>query len=283
MNIKKEYVEPITDFLFSIYTRLALCFFLLFIDPFSLAFRCTIIIIFCLPIVKYFWYKSANIVVENNSGIAVTVITPVLYLILFTHILIIYNYPFPVIAILLSIPCAIFFALVQFWPDVLGYKNGLLSTMCFYLLPFIFAINYTFYFSKPTVIKYWISGARNAYFPASSFDESSYNEYYFYLVSADSIPKAPSWQKIDEEIYYDYKSVFSKALAETRFKNYEIIERKKEVDHSNMPQYYFLLQEKFKSTKLTVTDQVYYRFRKSNYFHIEKHRGLLGIGWTTYR
>lgn len=114
MNIREDYLELITDFLFSIYTRLGLCFFLLFIGPFSLAFRCTIIIIFCLPIVRYFWYRSANKVMENNFGIAVTIISPILYLILFTHILIIYNYPFPVIVILLSIPCAIFFALIKF-------------------------------------------------------------------------------------------------------------------------------------------------------------------------
>jgi hypothetical protein len=283
MNIREDYLAPITDFLFSIYTRLGLCFFLLFIGPFSLSFRCTTIIIFCLPIVRYFWYRSANKVMENNFGIAVTVISPILYLILFTHILIIYNYPFPVIVIILSIPCAIFFALIKFWPDILDYKNSLLSTMCFYLLPFIFAINYTFDFAKPAVKKYWITNAYKDDFPSSSNDESSSDEYYFYLISADSIPKAPSWQKVDEEIYYDYKSFFSKALAETQFKNYEIIERKKEADHFKNVHYYFLLQEKFKSTKLMVTEQVYYRFQKGGYFHTEKHRGLLGIGWTTYR
>lgn len=283
MSIKEDYLDPITDFLFSIYTRLGLCFFLLFIGPFSLAFRCTIIIIFCIPVVRYIWYRSANRVMENNFVIAVTVISPILYLIVFTHILIIYNFSIPVIVILLSIPCAIFFALVKFWPDVLDYKNSLLSTMCFYLLPFIFAINYTFDFAKPVVKKYWITNAYKHDFPSSSNEESSPDEYYFYLVSADSIPKAPNWQKVDEEIYYDYKSVFSKALAETRFENYEIIERKKEVDHSNTPQYYFLLQKKFKSTSLMVTEQVYYRFLKGGYFHIEKHKGLLDIGWTTYK
>ncbi|WP_316845407.1 hypothetical protein [Pedobacter psychrodurus] len=173
---------------------------------------------------------------KNNFGLAVTVITPILYLILFTHILIIYNYPFPVIAILLSIPCAIFFALVKFWPDVLHYKNSLLSTMCFYLLPFLFAINYTFDFAKPAVKKYWITNAYKHDFPSSTNEESGGYEYYFYITPAN-----------------------------------------------NMNNEDFLLQEKFKSTKLTVTEQVYYRFRKGNYFYIEKHRGLLGIGWTTYR
>jgi hypothetical protein len=282
MNIKEEYLEPITDFLFSIYTRLGLCFFLLFIGPFSLAFRCTIIIIFCLPIVKYFWYKSTNQAMENASGITVKVISPILYLIMFTHILIIYNFSLPIIPIILLIPCIIFFALIACWPDVLGYKNGLLSTMCFYLLPFVFAINYTFYFSKPTVIKYWIADKEKHYFPPSSYDEPANDEYYFNLVSADSIPET-SWQKVDEVMYHDYKSVFSKKLAEIQFKNYEIIERKKEVDHFKNVLYYFLLQEKPKSTSFMVTEQIYTTFQKGDYLYIEKHRGLLGIGWTTYR
>jgi len=282
MMVRKDYLAPITDFLFSIYTRFGLCFFLLFIDPFSLAFRCTIIIIFCLPIVRYFWYRSANKVMENNSGIAAKVISPLLYLILFTHILIIYNYSFPAILIIISIPCAIFFALVKLWPDILGYKGGLLNTMCFYLLPFIFAINYSFYFAAPAVKNYWIADTGKHYFPPSSYDEGSYDEFYFYLVPAESIPKA-SWQKVDEIMYHDYKSVFSKKLAEARFKNYEIIKRKKEIDHSRTPQYYFLLHEKFKSRRFIVAEQVYYRFQKGDYFYIEKHRGLLGIEWTTYR
>jgi len=176
MSIREDYLAPIADFLFSIYTRLGLCFFLLFISPLSLAFRCTIIIIFCLPIFRYLWYRSANKVIKNDSDIVVKLIFPIFYLIVFTHILIIYNYPFPVIVILLLIPSIIFSALVLYWTNVLSYKNGLLSTMCFYLLPFVFAINYTFYFSKPTVKKYWIADKEKHYFPPSSYDEPAYNE-----------------------------------------------------------------------------------------------------------
>ena len=281
MSIREDYLAPIADFLFSIYTRLGLCFFLLFISPLSLAFRCTIIIIFCLPIFRYLWYRSANKVIKNDPDIAVKVIFPIFYLIVFTHLLIIYNYPLPVILLLLLIPSIIFSALVLYWTNVLSYKNALLSTMCFYLLPFVFAINYTFYFSKPTVKKYWIADKEKHYFPPSSYDEPAYNEYYLNVVSADSVPKA-NWQKVDEVMYHDYKSVFSNKLAETQFKNYEIIERKKEVDHFNV-QYYFLLQKKPKSTSLMVSEQIYTTFQKGDYFHIKKYRGLLGIGWTTYK
>lgn len=281
MSIREDYyLAPIADFLFSIYTRLGLCFFLLFISPLSLAFRCTIIIIFCLPVVRYIWYRSTNQVMENNSGISVKIISPILYLIVFTHILIIYHFSLPVILLLLLIPCIIFFALIAFW-HVLGYKNGLLSTMCFYLLPFVFAINYSFYFSKPTVKRYWIADKEKHYLPRSSYDELVYDEYYLNVVSADSVPKA-NWQKVDEVMYHDYKSAFTNKLAETQFKNYEIIERKEEVDHFNV-QYYFLLQKKPRSTSLMVSEQIYTTFQKGDYFHIKKYRGLLGIGWTTYK
>jgi len=108
--------------------------------------------------------------------------------------------------------------------------------MCFYLLPFLSAINYTFDFAKPAVKKYWITDAHKHDFPYSTNEDSGGYEYYFYLAPANNMNKED-----------------------------------------------FLLQEKFKSIKLTVTEQVYYRFRKGNYFQIEKYRGLLGIEWVTYR
>jgi hypothetical protein len=148
-------------------------------------------------------------------------------------------------------------------------------------LTFLLTLNYAFDVSNTVVEKYFLA---NKYYTTAPYDHGTAggNNYYFDLIHVDSISTSAQWVEVDRKAYGQYRS--SQKYKRMKFGDGEfMILDRKETPFAKR-KYYFLLQEvngPFQAKYIEESE--YPRFEEGDTFHIEKHKGFLGIGWATYR
>jgi hypothetical protein len=290
-----DYIKPFGELtvlvIFSIYTRIALCIFLVFSNPLSVEFKYLAVIIFCIPILRYIIHEITGNEMQGGTNMMVIWILPILYAFVTMHILAVYNFSFWLsCGIIILLPTLIHYQFVIASHLPPSNRTLLFTTMCYYIMPFLLVVNYAFDSSKPIVNRYYLidkSEFTNFTYQAEDGGTGRDADYYLYLADADlDIPPA-RWVDITKNVH-DNSNYFRINTSVTMEKEtYKIFDKKKEVDTMSQGatrfKYYFLLQKEMAYKCINVDWKVYNRMKKGHYVFKEIQSGLLGINRTTYR
>lgn len=298
MSFFDNYLTPIGNFLaiiiFSIYTRIALCTYLAFTEPLSLTFKYLLIIIFFIPILRYIIYKVTDNEMVEGSNMFVLCVIPILYAFLFVQVASVYQFRYFILLILLFLPALIHYKFIiatHTYPD---NRVQLLTTMCYYIIPFLLGINYAFDFSKPAVNKYYIFATKELTHIDNSSEGITTHDYYLDLVPATKTIEPAKWVEVSRKMSDERSRQHSSNYVTDENETYKIFAKKKVADTSKRRnnfrlyptsrfRYYFLLQKDMDFERTKVTWKVYNRFKRGDYVFKETHYGLLGFSWITYR
>ncbi|MRG44602.1 hypothetical protein GFS24_05730 [Chitinophaga sp. SYP-B3965] len=106
--------------------------------------------------------------------------------------------------------------------------------------------------------------------------------FYFDLIHADSISSSTHWEEVDRKDcdYYHYNWMHKRIKSGNE--TFMILDKKTYSGPHH--QCSFLLQKINGPVEARfMTEPEYDRFEKGDTFHIEKHKGVLGVEWLTYR
>ena len=273
-------ISPITSILLAI-VRIALGIYLLYTDPLSSRFIYLLIALFVVSVARHLLCYFSN-PPDNIYNFLLDLLTPCLYGFLLFHVLSIYNAPFWALAVSVFLPAIIYTYLFAGDPVTTMSKRIFWAGLFCYVLAFLLALNYAFDFSNPAVEKYLL--VKKYYVTTVAEDGGGPGEdvYYFDLIPIDSVSTPATWVGVNGQTYHRYHDNWRYkkiALDSVAF----LILDKREKTYPQ-PQYDLLLLET-NGTVLAqhMTEAQYARFEKGDTFHIEKHRGLLGLLWCTYR
>jgi len=285
--------------IFSAITRMVLGIFLLFTDPLSVTFRCLILIIFLLPVIRYIVHtlqqKEMGIFFTGypQLGIAAHVFMTTgiaaLYVFVLAHIFQIYttSYFWWILMIIVPVVCWYMLFGKDPTPTEVHEHNSraLFRTLAFYSIPFFFAANYAFDFSTPTLTKYYITRTDHTTHTINDPDISEIDVYHFYLLPSDSMTGSSRWHTVSQNDYYGVKS-YSHYKGKDSV-NYLIMDKWKGRDSAAVPFserfQLLLLRTNATPARQSVSYQLYKRFKEGEYLIKEEHRGLFGIAWVSYR
>lgn len=217
---------------------------------------------------------------DNIYNFLLDLVTPCLYGFILYHVFSIYQSDFLSISVSFFLPGIIYCYLFGREPGQ-GMGNRIFWGGLFcYVSSFILVLNYSFDISNPVVEKYVLA---KKYIAAVGSEQDGYSDnYYFDLVHADSISTPAYWEAVDRKTcsYYHHNWMYKTIKLENA--TFMILGKKTTSDFKH--QCNFLLQKINGpiTTKITTALQ-YGQFEKGDTFNVEKHRGLLGIAWSTYR
>ncbi|WP_316845406.1 hypothetical protein [Pedobacter psychrodurus] len=286
----KPFGKLIILVIFSIYTRIALCIYLAFSNPLSVEFKYLAVIIFCIPILRYTFHSVTKTDMPDGSNTFTLCIFPILYVFVIFHILHIYDFPLLFGLFILFLPLMVYYVFViseHRYPD---NRIHFLTTLCFYLLPFLLVINYAFDFSKPIVDRYYVidkSEITNATYTTEEGGIGKDIDYYLHLVNADKDISPAKWIDVTQEVEDNRNYFYLNKFVTLKKKTYKIFDKKKVIDtiriDSTHFRYYFLLQDEIAFNRYKVQSKVYNRLKTGNYVFREIQSGLLGINRITYK
>jgi len=290
-----DYLKPLGELIvlvtFSIYTRIALCVYLIFSNPLSVEFKYLVVIIFCIPILRYLIHSIIGSEMQGGSNMMVVWILPIVYAFVTMHILAVYNFSFWLsLGIILLVPSLVHYQFIIVPHLPLNNRTRLFTTMCYYILPFLLVVNYAFDSSKPIVNRYYVidkSEITNFTYQAEDGGTGRDADYYLYLVAADLDVPPARWIDFTKNVN-DNSNYFRLNTSVTIEKEtYKIFDKKKEVDTMSSGtthfKYYFLLQKNMAYKLMNVDWKVYNRAKKGHYIFREIQGGLLGINRVTYK
>ncbi|SEW52836.1 hypothetical protein [Chitinophaga arvensicola] len=283
---------------FSAITRMVLGIALLLTDPLSVTFRYLIVIIFLLPLIRYFVHERQQTEMDVFftgypklgiiSHVFITVGVAILYLLVLAHVLQIYttSYFWWILMIITPVICWYLLFGKDATPTERHEHNrrALLRTVAFYLLPFFFAVNYAFDFSTPRSAKYYITRTDHNTYLSNDPDISETTVYYFYLLPTESITGITHWQKVPQSDYYSVRN-FGRYNGKDSL-HYLVMDKWKGRDSASLP-----FREQFKllllrtdtiPTRQSVPYRLYKRFKEGDSLNKEEHDGLFGIKWVSY-
>jgi hypothetical protein len=225
----------------------------------------------------------------------------VVYLFAIPHVFSVYNISLPgyllVIALSIVAAYAVFWRIQQGSDQSQRNENVLLTTMAFYTLPFLAGINYAFDFSRPAIVKYYVTDTETqtfAYHSDPAEGESEITLYYLHLLPADSIIVPPHWMEVSGEHYKNTEVDWSCVKANINCTNCMLLDmerRLKSVKAASFKQcnnieatYHLLvLRTNAQVFRREFEYGVYKRFTEGDYLHLEDHHGLLGFRWYSYQ
>lgn len=293
---------------FSAITRLLLCVWLLFTDRTSFVFRYLLVVIFCIPLLRYVLHKATATTMENAlsgsfpKGSTARVILCgamfIVYLFVVPHIFSAYTSSFLPFLIAIVLPVAagliVIREIIKGHPPITN-EQSLLLTMAFYILPCVAGINYAFDFSHPTVKQYYVTG-REEYTGGgtSAPDEGPTTFYYLYLLPMDSVKGPLHWIEVNDAQYENIQIYEGSGAATINCIRYIVVNMERRlnsvrsvtpgVPNSVAPSYHWQV---FRTSDNVVRREVKYQLYKSyasgNYLYIDAYRGLLGFPWRNYR
>lgn len=214
-NPKQPVRTVLYQITFSAITRLLLGVWLLFTDPTSVTFRYLLVIIFCIPLLRYVLHKATGTTMENalsgsfpkgNTGrIILCGAMFIVYIFVVPYIFSVYTSAFPAFLLAIVLPVAaglmVIREIIKGDPPI-NNEQSLVLTMAFYTLPFLAGINYAFDFSHPEVKQYYVTG-REEYTGGgtSAPDEGPTTFYYLHLLPMDSVKEPLQWIEVSEAQY----------------------------------------------------------------------------------
>ncbi|MCZ4245580.1 hypothetical protein O0955_16345 [Pedobacter sp. HCMS5-2] len=252
-------------------------------------------IIFCIPILRYVIYTATENEMEEGSNMVTMSIMPILYAFVTMHILAVYDFSYWLGLAVLLIPTLIYYSCIVATHVLPNNHNRFFTTMCFYILPFFFAVNYTFDFSKPATKRYYLIDNHELTSTDNSSEGIDVHNYYFDLVPAPKAIEPAKWVEVSEQIHNNFSGIYKHKFATSGNEHYRIFDKKKVTDtirrrfiSSGYPpgtrlRYYFLMQKDLNYERRKMKWKVFKRFKQGDYVFIETHGGLFGIDWLTYR
>lgn len=293
-----DYVKPfgalIIIVFFSVYTRIALCIWLTLVNPLSVEFKVLAVAIFCIPILRYTFHSVIKTDMPDGSNMFTSCVFPVLYTFVIFKVLGVYQFPTMLCLLILFLPMGIYYAFIVAQNVYPGNSIRFLTTLCFYLLPFLFAINFAFDTSKTFDKRYYVISKKEIVKTDNSSEGIDLHHYYLDLVPVNKNIDAPKWVEVSAKTDNTFRGVFSSKFVSWNGKSFRIFAKKKVTDTIKrkyntfmLPRthlrYYFLLQKNLDYERKKVKRAVYDKFNTGSYAVIEKHPGLLGIEWIAYR
>lgn len=283
---KKEFVNPTgasaISSIFLAIVRIALGIYLLYTDPLSSGFRYLLILLFFISVARHLLCYFSKPIPDNIYNFWLDLLTPCLYGFLLFHVLSIYDFDFLLLAVSIFLPAIIYILLFAGDGIPIMNKGIFWGGLLCYVLTFLLSLNYTFDFSNPVVEKYFLA---NKHYSTNSSDHdgaAGEDTYYFDLIHIDSISTPAQWVEVNQQTYYRYRDSWK--YKRIKFDNEEFMILDKKAPPSLKLQYHFLLQKTNGPFQVKdMTELQYSRFEKGNTLHIEKHTGLLGMEWLTYR
>lgn len=308
-NQTKPVGTVLSSILFSVYTRLILCAWLLFTDPLSVTFRYLIVIVFCLPLLRYCYHRTTGTAMEgpfsgSSKGrttmhVVLFLAIAVIYLFAIPHVFSVYHLSFLQYLLVVVLPVVAAYALIRDIQKRAYYQitneHILLFTISFYALPFLAGINYAFDFSKPDTKQYYVTGTdEHSFIDYSEPEHEEYTFYYLHLLPVDSIITPLRWMEVSETVYkgvHAGRSSEDNTIDSIRYLVTDAGRRLVSVRATSPGGYngvaptYFLqvLQTNAATTRTQFKYRDYKRYTKGDYLYAEDHRGLLGFSWRCYR
>ncbi|HEY9260179.1 hypothetical protein [Chitinophaga sp.] len=272
-------IIPISSILLAI-ARVALGLYLLYTDPLSPWFIYLLVILFTVSVARHLLCYF-NHPPDNMYNFLLDLLTPCLYGFILFHVLSIYQSPFLSLSVSIFIPAIIYTYLFAGDPTPVMSKGVFWSGLCCYVLTFLLTLNYVSDFSNPVIEKYLL--ARKYYVTAQAEDGGPGEDiFYFDLIHADSIAAPAQWMEVNQETYRRPRDNWRYKKIEFDNTTYLILD-KKETTYPQHQYHLLLLEANGGFQAQHMTEPEYARYEKGDTFHIEKHKGLLGLQWLTYR
>lgn len=293
-----DYLRPFGELIimvvFSIYTRIALCVYLAFANQFSVEFKVLAVIIFCIPVLRFIYHRVTQTEMPDGSNMFTLCALPILYTFINSRILSVYDFNSFVAILILFAPLLVYYIFViaaELYPD---NRVRFLTTLCFYLPQFLFAINFAFDTAETSDKRYYVISKKEIVTGDNGSEGLDLHHYYLDLVPAPKNIDPPKWVEVSEKTNKEFGRVFSSKFLSWNGKPYRIFTKKQVTDTIKRKyntflrprtrlRYYFLLQKDLNYERKKVKGEVFDQFNIGSYAIIEKHPGLLGIEWTTYR
>lgn len=307
-NPKQPVSTVLSHLIFSVITRLLLGLWLIFTDPVSVTFRYLLVIIFCIPLLRYLLHKVRGTTMENalsgsfpKGNTARVILCGAMFLVyMFSapRIFSVYTSSFPVFLLAIAFPIfaglAVIREIIKGDPPI-NNEQSLLLTMAFYILPFLAGINYAFDFSRPEVKQFYVTG-REEYVASgtSAPDEGPTTFYYLYLLPMDSVKEPLHWVEVSDAQYKNLLMYGGSGAATIDCIRYIVVNLERRLNsvksvipgipNSVRPSYHWeVFRTNDKVVRRGVKYQLYQRYVPGNYLYMEEYRGLLGFPWRNYR
>lgn len=218
---------------------------------------------------------------DNIYNFSLDLLTPCLFGFILYHVFSIYQADLLSLLVSFFLPAIIYCFLFAGAPHQGMGKSTFWGGLFCYVLSFLLVLNYSFDSSAPVVEKYFLA---NKYVVSVGSDDEGYagEAYYFDLIHPDSISTPAYWVDIDQKTCKYYHHSWKYKMIKLENETFMILDKK---TSSNLKhQCYFLLQKTNGPIHKRITTELQYaQFEKGDTFNIEKHRGLWGIEWLTYR
>lgn len=297
-----------SQIIFSVITRLLLGVWLLFTDPVSVTFRYLLIVIFCIPLLRYVLHKATGTTMENalsgsfpKGNTARVILCGAMFIVyIFTvpHIFSVYTSSFPAFLLALVLPVALAFLLISEiikGGNTINNEQSLMLTMAFYILPFLAGINFAFDFSRPETKQYYVTG-REEYTAGgtSAPDEGPSTFYYLYLLPMDSVKGPLHWIEVSDSQNKNILLFNGSGAATIDCIRYIVVNTQRRlnsvrsvtpgVPNSVAASYHWqVFRTNGKVVRTGIKYGLYQRYVPGNYLNIDEYRGLLGFPWRNYR
>lgn len=297
-NPKQPVGTVLSQIMFSAITRLLLGVWLLFTDPASVVFRYLLVVIFCIPLLRYALHKITGTTMENalsgsfpkgNMGKALLCGAMfIVYMFAVPHIFSMYTSSFPAFLLALAFPVLIGLAVIRHiikGGHSINNEQSLMLTMAFYIWPFLAGINYAFDFSRPAVKQYYVTG-REEYTASGSTapDEGPSTFYYLYLLPMAGVKEPLHWIAVNEAQYKNMLMFNGSGAVTINCIRYIVVNRERSVTPGVAASYRCqVFRTNDKVARTGVKYGLYQRYVGGDYLYIDAYRGLLGIPWRNYR
>lgn len=308
----KKPKQPISTVLyqivFSAITRLLLGVWLLFTDPTSVTFRYLLVIICCIPLLRYVLHKATATTMENAlsgsfpKGNTARVILCgamfIVYIFAVPYIFSMYTSSFPAFLLALALPVLAGLAVIREVikaDHTINNEQSLLLTMAFYILPFLAGINYAFDFSHPEVKQYYVTGREEYTASGSSVpDEGPSTFYYLYLLPMDSVKEPLHWIEVNDAQHKNILMYNGSGAATINCIRYIVVNTERRlnsvrsvtpgVPNSVTPSYHWqVFRTNDKVVRRGFKYRLYQLYAPGDYLYVDSYPGLLGFPWRNYR
>lgn len=261
--------------------RILLGVCLLYTDPLSSRFGFLLIFFFLISVARHLLFYFSKPIPDNMYNFWLDLFTPCLYGFILFHVLSIYDSSLLSLAVSIFLPAIVYTFLFAGDGITVMSKGIFWSGLTCYVLFFLVTLNYVFDLSKPVVEKYFLA-KKYAVTTLAEDGGPGGDAYYFDLIHVDSVSAPAQWIEVNQKMYNSYQHSWKYkriTLDSTVF----IILDKKGKSAGRPPYYFLLLKTNGPFYAKIMTEPDYARFENGDTFHVEKHRGMLGVEWLTYR
>jgi hypothetical protein len=281
----REFIQPtgLTQLssIFLAVVRVVLIICLLSANPLLPGFGNILMVLFFISVTRHFLVYFSAPQPDNIYNFFLDLATPCLYGFLLYHVLAVYEADLLLLLVSVFLPAIMCCVLFMREPgEGMGKRTFWAGIVC-YVLSFILVLNYSFDSSSPVVEKYFLT--KKFYSTTGSDANGDKGEsFYFDLIHVDSIATSANWVSVDKKACQYYHN--SWMYKEIKLENETFIVLDKKTSSNPVHQCSFLVKKINGPVDFRIiTELQYSQYEKGDTFNVEKHKGLLGIAWLTYK